>query len=71
MKKLEAAEHWFLRKMLRIPWTDKFSTCEVLCRAGEGKELMQDMIHRQMMMMIYIMIGIIIACSYLKEDWHG
>ena len=33
--------------MLRIPWTDKVSTCEVFRRAGVGKWLMQDMIHRQ------------------------
>ena len=29
MKNLEAAEHWFLRRMLRILWTDEVSTCEV------------------------------------------
>ena len=34
--------------MLRIPWTDKVSTCEVFRRAGVGKGLMQDMIPRQM-----------------------
>ena len=44
---LKAAEHWFLRRMLRIPWTDKGSTCEVFRRAGVGKGLMQD-IRRQM-----------------------
>ena len=46
MKNLEAAEHWFLRGMLRIPWTDQVSTCEVFRRAGVGKGLMQDMIRR-------------------------
>ena len=34
--------------MLRIPWTDKVSTCEVFRRTGVGKGLMQDMIRRQM-----------------------
>ena len=48
MKNLEAAEHWFIRRMLRIPWNDKVSTCEVIRRAGVGKGLMQDMIRRQM-----------------------
>ena len=48
MKNQEAAEHWFVRRMLRIPWTDKVSTCEVFRRAGVGKGLMQDMIRRQM-----------------------
>ena len=37
---LETAEHWFLRRMLRILWTDKVSTCEVFRRAGVGKRLM-------------------------------
>ena len=32
MKNLEAAEHLFLIRMLRIPRTDKVSTCEVLRR---------------------------------------
>ena len=48
MKNLEAAEHWFLRRMLRINWTDKVSTCERFRRADVGKGLMQDMIRRQM-----------------------
>ena len=47
-KNLEAADHWFLRRMLRIPWTDKVSTCDVFRRAGVGKILTQDMIRRQM-----------------------
>ena len=34
--------------MLRIPWTDTVSTCEVCRRDGVGKGLMQDMIRRQM-----------------------
>ena len=42
------AEHWFLRRNLRIPWTDKVRKCEVFRRAGVGKGLMQDMIRRQM-----------------------
>ena len=46
MKNLEAAEHWFVRRMLRIPRTDQVSTCEVFRRGGVGKGLMQDMICR-------------------------
>ena len=46
IKILEAAEHWFLKRMLIIHWTDKVSTCEVYGRAGVGKGLMQDMIRR-------------------------
>ena len=33
--------------MLRIPWTDERSTCEVIRIAGVGKGLMQNMILRQ------------------------
>ena len=47
MKNLEASEDWFLRRMLRILWTDEVSTCEVYRRAGIGKGRMQDMIRRQ------------------------
>ena len=48
MTNLKAAEHWFIRRMLRIPLTDKVSTCEVFRRAGVGKGLTQDMFRRQM-----------------------
>ena len=48
MKNLEAAEHWFLRRMLRIPWTVKVSTYAVFCMDDVGKGLMKDMIHRQL-----------------------
>ena len=34
MKNLVAAEHWFLRRILRISWTDKVSIREVFRRAG-------------------------------------
>ena len=54
MKNLEAAEHWFLRRMLRIPWPDNVSTYEVFRRAGVGKGLMQDMIRRQMTFLRYV-----------------
>ena len=60
MKNLEAAEHCFLSRMLRIPWTDKVSTCEVFRRAGVGKRLMQDMILKQMAFLRHI---------YVKMNW--
>ena len=34
--------------MLRIPWTDRVSTCEVFRRVGVEKGPRQDMIRRQM-----------------------
>ena len=47
MKNLEAAKHWFIRRMLRIPWTDKVSTCEVFRIAAIENGLLQDIIRRQ------------------------
>ena len=38
---LDAAEMWFIRRMLRIPWTDKVTNEEVLRRAGPKRELMK------------------------------
>ena len=62
MKNLETAEQWFLRRILRIPWTDKVSTCDVFRGAGVLKELMQDMIHRQI-----TFIGHVIRKDELKK----
>ena len=54
MKNLAVAEHWFLRRILRIPWADKVSTCEVFCGAGVEKGLMQNMIRRQMTLLGHV-----------------
>ena len=62
MKNLEAAEHWFQRRMLRIPWTHKVSTYDVFRRAGVWKVLMQDMIRRQM-----IFLGPVIRKDELEK----
>eukprot|EP00795_Rhopilema_esculentum_P010718 gene10718-biopygen13199 len=47
-KRLEGCEMWFLRKMMRIPWTDKVSNEEVLARAGVSRRLIKDIRIRQM-----------------------
>jgi len=46
--KLEAAEMWFLRKMQRIPWTDRVTNEEVLKRAGTKKTLLSTIRRRQL-----------------------
>ena len=48
MKNFEASEHRFLRRVLKITWTDNVRTCEVFRMTGIGKGLIQDMIHTQM-----------------------
>jgi len=47
-KKLEAAEMWFLRKMQRIPWTDRVTNEEVLKRAGTKRTLLSTIRRRQL-----------------------
>ncbi len=37
IKRLEAVEMWFLRRMMRIPWTARVSNEMVLRRAGVEK----------------------------------
>ena len=41
-KRPESCEMWFLRKMMRIPWTDKVSNEEVLTSAGVNRRLIKD-----------------------------
>ena len=70
IKKLEAAKHWCLRRMLRMPWTDKVSTCEVFRRAGVGKGIMQDIIGRQMMFLGHVIrkyeLGKVVLTGYVE-----
>ncbi len=43
-----AAEMWFLRRMLKVPWTDKKSNSEILEQAGEVRMLMETIRKRQL-----------------------
>ena len=47
-KHLESCEMWFLRRMMRIPWTDKVRNEEVLKRAGTGRKLILEIRLKQM-----------------------
>ena len=40
-RKIEAAEMWFFRRMLKIPWTERVSNEQVLYRAGAKREMMK------------------------------
>ena len=48
MKMLNAAEMWFFRRMLKIPWSDKVTNEEVLRRAHSEKALLNEIVRRQM-----------------------
>ena len=45
--RLEAAEMWFYRRMLKVSWVEKVSNTEVLRRAGVQQDLVLKIIHRQ------------------------
>jgi len=46
-KNIEAAELWFYRRMLRIPWTAHETNQSVLQRVGQGKQLLKIIRKRQ------------------------
>ena len=54
-KRIEAVEMWFLRRMIRIPWTDRVSNEEVLKRAKVKRQLMKVIRKRQMQFLGHIM----------------
>ena len=47
-RKLEATEMWFLRRMLRVPWTARRTNAEVLQMTGVSRELMKTIRKRQL-----------------------
>ena len=48
IKKLEALETWFYRRMLRISWKEKVTNVEVYRRMNTGISLLIDIVHRQL-----------------------
>ena len=46
-RSLKATEMWFVRRMLRIPWTAKITNEECLRRIGETRKLIKNMRKRQ------------------------
>ena len=46
--KLEACEMWFLRRMLRVPWTAMMSNEAVLEKANESRSLLNTIYQRQL-----------------------
>ena len=46
-KHLMAAEMWFLRKMQRIPWTDRKTNDQVLQETNENRKLIREIRRRQ------------------------
>ena len=53
-KRLESCEMLFLRRMMKISWTDKVSNEEVLTRAGVQRKMIREMLIRQLKFMGHI-----------------
>ena len=54
-KKIEAAEMWFYRRMLRISWTEHATNVSVLQRVGAGLEMMRSIRQRQLRFLGHVM----------------
>ena len=61
-RRLEATEMWFLRRMLRIPWTDHITNEEVLRRAKCQRKLILNIRRRQL-----LFLGHVIRKEELEE----
>ncbi|XKL64613.1 hypothetical protein PGB90_004699 [Kerria lacca] len=57
VKKLEATEMWFLRRLLKIPWIERVSNQEVLRRAGTERSLMKIIERRKTSYLGHILRG--------------
>ena len=55
IKKLEALETWFYRRMLRISWKEKVTNVEVYLRMNTSTSLLIDIIHRQLTFLAHIL----------------
>ena len=55
IKKLEALETWFYRRMLRISWKEKVTNVEVYCRMNTSTSLLIDIVHRQLTFLGHIL----------------
>ena len=54
-RKIEAAEMWFLRRMLRISWTEHATNQSVLERAGTRREMMRTIRQKQLRFLGHVM----------------
>ena len=54
-RRVEAAEMWFLRRMLRIPWTARMTNERVMELAGVRRELMAEVRKRQLKVLGHIL----------------
>ena len=54
-KRLQSAEMWFYRRMLRVSWIDHISNSEVLSMAGRERKLIQAVRRRQLQFLGHVL----------------
>ena len=53
--KLESAEMWFYRRMLRISWKERITNEEVLRRVHSGRTMLKEIMKRRMKLLGHVM----------------
>ena len=62
-KRLEATEMWFIRRMLRVPWTARRTNVEVMRMAGTSRKLVTTIRQRQLRY-----LGHVLRAESLEKD---
>ena len=70
-RNLEAAEMWFLRRMLKVSYLDRITNEEVLDMAGVDRELLQTITRRRMNFLGHIIRKGKLECSVLQGLIQG
>ena len=70
-KQLEAAEMWFLRRMMKISWTKKITNEEVLRRAQTERQIMKQIVKRQCSFLGHVLRKRGIECQVVTGKVEG
>ncbi|GFR73885.1 hypothetical protein ElyMa_003879900 [Elysia marginata] len=70
-RKIEAAEMWFFRRMLRVPWTAKKTNEEFLKETETTRSLMNRIRRRQAKFVGHIMRREGLENLIKPEEWRG
>ena len=54
-KKLESAGMWFMRRMLKVKWTEKVTNDEVLRRMNKKRRILETIARRQTSFFAHVM----------------
>ena len=71
VRHLESSEMWFLRKMMKIPWTDTVCNEDVLSRAQVKRKLMNDIRVRQLNLLGHIIRKDGLENLARQEEYRG